>query len=199
MENIKFTIVSLPSEPTFSTLNLLKSYFYLNDFRFKNKPNNSVVHLTLCEGSCLENQIKEIEGLVFTEIKNSQPITSNYKRVTADIRGPVKDKCDFENAWISILFDDENLLNLSNRIDDILKKLNVSSTSEYIKKILENVENTNKNNVIANHINICNYARPEKALEAKEKIESSIKKEIVFDKIAFRYDNTGELAWILDL
>lgn len=199
MEPIKFTIIALPSEPTFSVLNSLKSFLYLNNFRFKNKPNNSVVHLTLCEGKCSEAEIDQLNKLISIELKGVNQIVCKYERVTADTRGPVKDKCEFDNSWVSILFNNDLLKKLSLDIDNILIKSNVSTTSEYIERILENVENTDKSNVIANHMNICNYAKPDKAVEAKEMIVSKIPQEIIFDRVAFRYDTTGELAWIISL
>jgi hypothetical protein len=70
------------------------------------------------------------------------------------------------------------------------KLLHIDDMASYIDKIksLKN-KDEQSNNILdytANHMNICNYALPEKASEAKAIIEKYIPKEITFDTLALR-------------
>ncbi|MFA5776683.1 MAG: hypothetical protein WC988_03980 [Patescibacteria group bacterium] len=57
---------------------------------------------------------------------------------------------------------------MSQSIDGFLKDTGKSTTAEYISRIRDGIHkgNASKDGVIANHINLCNYCRPEKSNDA---------------------------------
>lgn len=200
MNKIDFYIVALPKADDIEKLNKLRNYFYVNNFRYANKPNKSDAHITLAQGICEEFQIDSLRSIFESSIKNWKPFKVSYTRITSDKRGPVPGKCEYENAWVALLFDDQRLRKLSEQIDSVLDEQKMSVTSEYVSKIVTDLysgENLNRE-VIANHINLCNYCRPEKAKEAVALIENKAPKEITIDRIAYRMADAS-LAWIIDI
>jgi hypothetical protein len=200
MAKIKFTIVALPEKSQLETLNTLRNNFYTNDFRYKNKTNTSDAHLSLAEGICNEEDISKVKEVVSTVIREFKPISTKYLKVTNDLRGPIEGKCEYDNAWISILFESDELQTLSKAIDLALKQLGISTTEEYIKNIHEGIfaNKVKPSTVIANHINICNYCRPKMANEAQQLVKQKIPQTFIFNRIGFRY-KSGQHAWELEL
>ncbi len=94
--------------------------------------------------------------------------------------------------WVSILFENKGneLWFLAKEVITMAKLLHIDDMVSYIDKIksLKN-KDEQSNNILdytANHMNICNYALPEKASEAKAIIEKYIPKGITFDTLALR-------------
>lgn len=200
MNKVDFHIVALPKSEDLRKLNDLRNYFYSNSFRFSNEPTKSDTHITLAQGSCNKTQIPDLKERIMRELTTCKPFNISYTRVTKDERMPVAGKCNFSSYWIALLFDDKNLKRLGKEIDTILKEKGMSTTAEYISKILSDLHKGQKlqKEVIANHINLCNYCRPEKADEAVELIVKSVTKEITIDRIAFRRTDAS-LSWIIDI
>lgn len=200
MDKLDFHIVALPKAGDLKKLNELRDYFYLNDFRYTNKPNKSDAHLTLAQGTCEGQQVEELKAQSELALKNWEPFKINYTKITSDRRGPVTGKCEHDNCWVALLFDDEILKSLSKEIDSVLRGQNYSTTTEYSSKIISELYNGRElqREVIANHINLCNHCRPEKAEEAVKLIEESVPKEITLDRVAFRRTD-ATLSWIIDL
>jgi hypothetical protein len=200
VDKLGFHIVALPRQDILNKLNDLRDYFYLNNFRFTNKPNKSDAHITLVQGTCEKSQIEELKVHFEHTLDNWKPFQVSYTKVTSDRRGPVADKCEYDNCWVALLFDDEDLKRLGREADSVLREQNVSTTAEYTSKILSGlyIGRELQRDVIANHINLCNHCRPEKASEVVELIEKVVPKDIAIDRIAFRRTD-ATLSWVIDL
>lgn len=199
MNQIKFAIIAIPEITILTKLNNLKKYFYTNSFRYENKSNITDVHVTLASGICDETDIENIKKGISKTIKKYKPIKTKYLNVTNERRGPVQGKCEFDNVWVAFLFDDPLLKKLAIDIDSYLVSKDISITEEYINSIKSFYNNKiDKEFIIANHMNLCNYCRPEKSEEAKRLIEKIMLSEIIFDHVALRL-KSGSHAWEISL
>ncbi len=193
-----YTLVALPEINTKNKLNKLKEYFYTHDFRYYNKNEISDVHLTLSKVLINESQEQLLKNLIVNLIKDSKPFEVTPQTISTEIKPP-SNKYPHGHAWISMLFKDEQLKILFNKIDQFLTKNNWNGNQEYVQKIqeIENNFNLTANDCIANHLNLCNYARPDMAEKAKQLINQEAPKQFLIDTIALRKD-TGHV-WELAL
>ncbi len=194
------TIVALPEKNTLGALNELKNYFGTLGFTYKNKASTSDVHLSLAEVLCDLGDVEVMRTELAKAVADVAPISSKYTEIMNEKRGPIPGKCEYENCWVAVLFEDAGLQDLSAVVDACLVSLGKSTTGEYISRIQDGIYHGNNTTetVIANHMNLCNYCRPEKSEEAREMIIRSIPPEITFDRIALRLPD-GSHAWEIDL
>lgn len=106
-------------------------------------------------------------------------------------------------SWVAMLFNDIELKKIATVCIHTLQKYNADKTTEYsdnIKQCLpENERNGHILDYVADHMNICNYARIEKWTEAKALIEGVEEiKTFSIDTIA-AYSDRNEILWTISL
>jgi hypothetical protein len=184
---IKLAVVALPENNTLRELNSLRKLLYTTGFRYTSKLSNYDAHVTLAEGFCIDRDYDSVKIELLNLVKRLLPISTPYLRVTNECRSPVPGKCEYESAWVSVVFDSRDLKKLSQTLDKSLLKRGLSSTAEYISRVNQEALHSNSKivNVTANNMNVCNLCRPEKAEEARNLVIQKLPKNIVFDKVDF--------------
>lgn len=193
-----YHIVALPEKNQKKYLNNLKNKLYTWWYRYSSKPSSSDVHITLTQ-IFFEDiwSIKTLKKAIIELAKKHKSFSLPYLKVTDKINKEVENeelKKQYPNWWwwVSLFFENKNneLWLLTTELIEIAKWLNIDDMSSYIDKI-KTVKPKHKRtkNILdytANHMNICNYALPEKTKEAKAIIEKTIQKKIKFDTLALR-------------
>jgi len=193
-----YHIVLIPEKKQRDRLNNLKNKLYAWWYRYTSRGNSHDVHISLNEiyfdDMWLITTIKEKLSKI---AKRYKPFTLPYLEITDKIykqtnNKELNEKYPNGRWWVSILFNnkDNELWFLAEELITMAKLLHIDDMASYIDKIksLKN-KDEQSNNILdytANHMNICNYALPEKASEAKAIIEKYIPKEITFDTLALR-------------
>ena len=174
-------------------LNRLRNYIYTSGFRFKNKELNSDTHITLASLVMSEHQIDELEQLLrknmyrikqFTLASSNWELTKENKDANYKINKPY--------TWIAIRF--PQLKPLYKLLDALTKELGVNNNMEYIQKVMEIEGTAEAGEYIANHINLSNYTRREKADECWAFFNKQLPNYITFDRLALR-DEKGSLLF----
>ena len=193
-----YHIVALPAKTQRKKLNTLKNKLYTWGYRYSLKTSSSDVHITLVQISFEEKWLIDILQTAIIELTNKyKSFYLPYIEITNKINK--KSRNDELNKkypnwwwWISLLFEnkDNELWSITKKLIKIAKLLNIDDMNSYIDKI-KTVKPQYKrtNNILdytSNHMNICNYALPEKTNEAKSIIEKNIPKKIKFDTLALR-------------
>lgn len=194
-----YHIIALPNEENLTRLNNIRHYLYTNGFRYSVDPPKNDVHITLAQinssddEAFIQNNLRDLINNELKDIKKfeieSDHITNNKK--TPDAKYPNG------NVWIALYFKDNILKKMAQNIDGILKGLNISTTEDYIAPFRTN-SSEDIYDLTANHMNLCNYARPERAQKAKEYILQTAPKNFFIDKIALR-DAKGKILWKINL
>lgn len=193
-----YHIVALPEKNQKENLNNLKNKLYTWWYRYSLKPSSSDVHVTLIQISFDDIWSIKVLKKAMTELaKQYRSFSLPYVEVTDKINKESENEelsKQYPNWWwwISVVFENKNnkLWALTTELIEIAKWLNIDDMNSYIDRI-KTVKPRHKrtDNVLdytANHMNICNYALPEKTKEAKHIIEKIIPKEIKFDTLALR-------------
>jgi hypothetical protein len=208
MKNIKmisqleeFTIVALPEEKTLQRLNDVRKKFYSEGFRYIDKPSESDAHITLASGVSNYDVFEKIKTDLTTLLKEYKSFSISWANIVNETTPP-NSKCKFAYNWVALIFDDQSLRDFSNEINFYLQNQNISQTDRYVKNI-ENINFSRKSTIetygdIANHMNLCNYCKPEKATEAENIINEKIPKTFLIDRIALRLKD-GRHAWEINL
>jgi len=193
-----YHIVALPQDKQKTQLNQLKNRLYTWWYRYSNKPNSSDVHVSLIQVSFEDEWMINI---LKNQILNLSKIYKRFSLPYTEITDKINNKT--ENAelsknyqnwrwWVSMLFEnkDNQLWIITQECIKICDKLWINDINSYIENI-KTVKPKSKwtDNVLdytANHMNICNYALPQKTKEAKTIVEEQAPKEIIFDTLALR-------------
>ena len=196
-----YHIVLIPEKSQRDILNNLKNKLYIWWYRYSTKPSSSDIHISLNQISFDDSWlISTIKEETIKIAKKHKPFSLPYIEVTDKIYTETKNKelnQKYPNWWwwVSLLFEnkDNELWSLTKELITIAKWLHIDDIVSYIDKI-KSLKNKNErtDNILdhtANHMNICNYALPEKTKEAKSMIEKNIPKEIRFDTLALRNSN----------
>ena len=193
-----YHIVLIPEKKQRDRLNNLKNKLYTWWYRYTSRGNSHDVHISLNEiyfdDMWLITTIKE----KLTKIaKRYKPFTLPYLEITDKIYKQTRNKKLNEKypngrGWVSILFNNKgnDLWSISKELITMSKWLNIDNINSYINRIktlkFQEEQTDDILDYTANHMNICNYALPEKASEAKAIIEKYISKKITFDTLALR-------------
>lgn len=193
-----YHIVALPEKKQKEYLNELKNKLYTWWYRYSKKPSSSDVHVTLIQVSFENNWIIAILKKQIIEVaKNYKKFSLPYTEVTDKINKNIEDEelsKKYPNwRWrISFLFNNKNnnLWSITEECIKICDQLKINDIDSYIERIKIVKPKSKWTDEIldytANHMNICNYALPEKTKEAKSIIEKHTSKEIIFDTLALR-------------
>ncbi|MBL8015253.1 MAG: hypothetical protein JNK26_03645 [Candidatus Doudnabacteria bacterium] len=192
----KYTLVALPEKQTLGKLNAVRTYLYTNGFRYQNNLPKNDVHITLAELATEEAELPALRTELQNILEKIHPFGISYDHVTNKIH-PASEKYPNGSAWIALYFKENRLRDLAQLLDLHLISKDISTTKEYVAALGINPEENLYSN-IANHMNLCNYARVEKAQEAKDYVEQNAPKSFVIDKVALR-DDVGSIIWSITL
>lgn len=149
-------------------INEIKSNLYANGFRIDNKTEIGKPHIKIAEAIDPNlNQKEQIENKiekVFGEYKNNK--IKNFELVNESRP---------ESNWIALKIDEKWLKDLSHDIEGILDRYNINRTAEYKSKVFDirktGGENIKLEDCIADHLNLVNKCKSEKADEAFKQFE----------------------------
>jgi len=191
---MKYTLVALPQNDILEKLNNIRNYLYNNWFRYTNKPLKDNSHITLAQVEISDiNKMEEIKNQFQKQLQNQWKFKITYKEVINREHKRIYDRPEFLAKYpnwcsrIALLFEDKNLKELAQKLIAYSKELWIDTTYLYAKDIATSqwkiIEKKNCIEYVADHINICNYARLEKAGEAREYFIEEFKGDIIIDKI----------------
>ena len=196
-----YHIVLLPEKKQREHLNKLKNKLYTWWYRYSKKPSSSDVHVSLVQVSFDNKQIiDDLKKQLIDLAKNYKNISLSYTEITDKINKNIEDKELSKNypnwRWrVSFLFNNKNnkLWSITENCMKISDQLGINDMNSYIERIkIVKPKNKWTDNVLdytANHMNICNYALPEKTKEAKSIILKDSTKEFTFEILALRNKN----------
>lgn len=192
---MKYTLVAIPPEEDLKILNNLRSYIYQNNFRFKNKSLDSDTHITLTEVVLEEKEIDILKSYLLKNIHllKSFSIDQSEWILTKEIKEP-NYKMNVPYVWIALKFSQRK--EIYNVLDRLTKEIGVNNNGEYIKNVKQIEGNITDEECIANHINLSNYNRIDKADECWNYFNDNLPKEIRFNRIGLR-DESGKLIFVL--
>lgn len=193
---MKYTLVAIPQEEDLKILNNLRSYIYQNNFRFKNKSLDSDTHITLTEVVLEEKEIDILKSYLLKNIHllKSFSIDQSEWILTKEIKEP-NYKMNVPYVWIALKFPQRK--EIYNVLDRLIKEIEMNNNEEYIKNVKQIEGDATDEECIANHINLSNYNRIDKANECWNYFNDNLPKEIRFNKIGLR-DESGELIFVLN-
>lgn len=194
-----YHIAALPREQDLKLLNKIRDYVYKNGFRFSDKPLGSDTHITLTEVN-LDESDSEVDKLYqylqsnISSIKAFSLNNSEWK-LTKKLQSP-NYKIDKPYTWIALKFSQR--AEIYNVLDRLTKEFNVNNNREYIENVKKIEGNISDSECIANHINLSNYTKVEKADECWEYFNNKLPQMVFFDKIILR-NVKGEEIFRLNL
>ena len=190
-------IVAIPTNKDLEYLNSLRLYIYENDFRFSNKSSVSDTHITLSEISLEEAQIQNLEESIKNNLSNLKGFTISKEEwtLTKEDKEP-NYRSDKPYTWIALKFSQRKDLFLE--LERITNELEINNNDEYIKNVKNIEEDIKDNECLANHMNLSNYTRREKADECWNYFNNKLPNKITFDKIALRSED-GRLLLTIPL
>jgi hypothetical protein len=188
----KYTIVALPEQGALQTLNEIRRYLYTNDYRYSNQPPVNDVHITLAQAEIAEGNLEVLQESLKAKLETLPSFEISYAYVTDKVH-PANEKYPQGSAWISLYFEDPQLQALARLIDSHLLAERISTTKEYVAELGLD-PNEDLYSKIADHLNLCNYARVEKAAEAKKYVEDNAPRNFRINTVALR-DSTGKVIW----
>jgi len=190
-------IVAIPTNKDLEYLNSLRLYIYENDFRFNNKSSVSDTHITLSEVSLEETQIQNLEESIKNNIFNLKTfaISKEEWTLTNEPKEP-NYRSDQPYTWIALKFPQRKDLYLE--LERVTNELGINNNEEYIKNVKRIEEHIKDSECLANHMNLSNYTRREKADECWNYFNNKLRNQITFDKIALRSED-GRLLLTIPL
>jgi hypothetical protein len=190
-----YHIVALPREKELRLLNELRSYIYQNNFLLRNRSLSSSTHITLTEVEIENTEELEKELQKNSKLLKAFSIDENQWVLTKEDQEP-NYKVDKPYTWIALRFPQRK--EIYTKLDEITKGLGINRNERYIQKVKKIQENLKDEDCIANHMNLANYTKREKANECWEYFNKKLPKEIPFDRIALR-DLKGNLIFKTEL
>lgn len=190
-----YHLVAIPQLDDLKTLNSLRNYIYQNNFRFKNKPLDSDTHITLTQVDTEDTQLLKLklEESIYTMKIFS--IQKDEWKLTKEDKEP-NYKISLPYSWIALRFPQRE--ELFNSLDILTKELGINMNEEYLTN-LKSIEKELKNKEgIADHINLSNYTRREKADECWDYFNTNLPDKITFNCLALR-NQKGKLLFKLYL
>ena len=190
-----YHIVAIPEEKDLKHLNNLRNYIYTNDFRYKNKPLNSGTHITLTEVNI--DDIKRLQTKLESISDTLEPFIiydSEWELTKKDMEPNYKINKPY--TWIALKFSQRK--EIYTQLDRITKDMGINNNDNYINKVKRISGLVNDQECIANHINLANYTKREKADECWNYFKENLPNSLYFNKIALR-DQGGELLFIVAL
>ncbi|MBD3366012.1 hypothetical protein GF360_01570 [candidate division WWE3 bacterium] len=198
----RFFIVALPKKENLEKLNEIRLFFNKNGFRDTRSNNVNDAHITLASGVYKdETQIETIKKTFENTLKKKKPFPVTYDHVT-NVHKSANDEKNVAHNWIALRFHDKHLQDFSGFCEEILEKLGVSTTREYVEYIHKIDPRSKGESIVGDHMNMCIWCKPEKAEEAFEKCVEEAPKKIEIAKIAFRYTDENKKvrhAWEIEL
>jgi len=190
-------IVAIPTNKDLEYLNSLRLYIYENDFRFNNKSSVSDTHITLSEVSLEDTQIQNLEESIKNNIFNLKTfaISKEEWTLTNEPKEP-NYRSDQPYTWIALKFPQRKDLYLE--LERVTNELGINNNEEYIKNVKRIEEHIKDSECLANHMNLSNYTRREKADECWNYFNNKLRNQITFDKIALRSED-GRLLLTIPL
>lgn len=206
---MKFTIIAIPNKKVHTILNKLRQFFYCNNFRYSKRNATGIAHITLAQWELEELQIIELKNHFISAFASIKKWDIHYTEVTNRVHERVYNDQEAYKKYpdwcsrVALLFDDQILKTISSIARSVLSSNNCDTTDLYIDNIKKNLalsmSDHTMGDCIADHMNICNYARIDKWAEAQEiirKVEEI--KSINIDRIGL-YTDSNELVWDIAL
>ncbi len=194
---MNYTLVVIPTERDLKFLNNLRNYIYQNDFRFKNKPLDSDTHITIANIEMDEDKIAELKETLQANIHKLKPFTIKKEEyiLTKEDKEP-NYKFDNPYTWIALKFPQRK--DIYQELDRITKELGINNNEEYINNVRRIERDIEEKDYIANHINLSNYTRRDRANDCWNYFNDNLPKEILFNKIGLR-DEKGKIIFIIKI
>ena len=193
----KYTFVALPEKHILEKLNAVRTYLYTNGYRYSTILPKNNVHITLAQaGLPPETNLNLLRKDLQTELAEVTSFEVEYDYITDKIN-PANEKYPQGSAWIALHFQNDNLRDLTIKIDTYLLSKGMSETKDYVKELGLNPE-INLYSQIADHMNLCNYARVDRMEEARKYISENVSNKFAITTIALR-DSVGNQVWEFDL
>lgn len=179
-------------------LQSIKDEVYSNGCRFSIKPKGAVPHITIGQFDT-ENADKIKKIVQELSMSNSFTIDSSEWLLTKKFH-KANQRFDKDYYWIALLFENnEKLMDLYRKADELMSKYSINDNRSYInnvkevKKITDGTEPSliDDKDCIANHLNISNYTRPEKADECWSFVSSSLPKSLRFGVLSVAFAEKG--------
>ena len=159
--------------------------------------NNLIISVAIyAELSATESDLDRIRNDLSSILKDTDCFRVEYDHITDTIH-PASEKYPDGSAWVALYFKDSNLQNLAKLIDEYLIDKGISLTKEYVKALGLDPE-IDLYSKIADHMNLCNYARVERAEEARKYVLKNAPKSFLIDTVALR-NEVGEIVWEIKL
>lgn len=191
-----FVLALLPCQKDLEILNTLKLKFNMEGFRHKISNTTSDAHITLAHGNYKDVKQLETIGDTLEKIINKYPkIQLNTFELMQEKHEP-NSKANYINYWLALKFKNSKIIELRNKLEDYLQMQQISTTEKYIKNVHAIDPKSKDEEVIGNHINLCNYCREERVGEAVELIRQSVPKSIMFDRIVYKYENNSRYLFL---
>lgn len=192
----KYTLAVLPEKSALNRLNAARAHLYINGFRYNNNPPKNDVHITVAELRTHPSRLEALRVELKELLRDTPPFTVSYNHITNKVH-PANDKYPDGSAWIALYFKEEKLRDLARIIDTYLIKKGESATKEYVDS-LGISEQDDLYSQIANHMNLCNYARVSKAQEARRYVDMNAPRSFIIDSLILR-DEMGNTEWNIHL
>lgn len=190
----RYTLVGFPQHDSLEKLDTIRNYLYINWFRYTNKQLKGHSHITLAQVEISDgNNTEEIKNQFQEQFQNQWKFKITYKEVINREHKRIYDRPEFLEKYpnwcsrVALFFEDRNLKKLAQKLITFSKELGIDTTYHYAQNIAnsqwKNITEEDSLQYIADHMNICNYARLEKAEEAREYFIEAFKGDIIIDKI----------------
>ncbi len=200
-----YTIIALPNKESREKLNKLREFFYTNDFRYTNSKPTGSVHITLAKIKVWDKDISNLKHKIQCATKDIRKFLIQPIEVTNKVHERVWQDPEMIKkypqwcCWNALLFKDKSMMNLAGNINNVLDKIWINQSKEYVENIEKCLpaEQKSKEYIehIADHMNISNYTRIEKWTLAQNMILEEMKElDIFIDTIAL-YSSENEIIW----
>ncbi|MDQ3099596.1 MAG: hypothetical protein M3Q44_07680 [bacterium] len=156
------------------------------------------MHITLSKVNISQSEEEILKNDIDNLMQGTKQFQVKYQDIVSVLRLP-STKYPDGHAWVSMTFQDNNLFKLFQDTNNYLTSKGWNGNEEYINNIkeLEQNHSLKLTDCIANHLNLCNYAKPDMAEEAKDIIIRKAPRTFIIDSIALRKDSSH--AWEISL
>lgn len=202
---MNYTLVALPEQAIGDELDNIRNLLYQGGFRYTNHPLRMTSHVTLTQLK-ISSDPQALKSLFASAINHQTTILIDHFSLIAQEHTWIakipewKAKYPQGATWIAFLFKSFALEQLAKKLMIRAQNLNLDESFAYAQGIaqLQGIpdEEIQLFDYLANHLNLCNYAYPQKSAEALSFISSQFKrKKLIFDRIAFFAEQ--EMIWEL--
>ncbi len=159
----------------------IKDEVYSNGSRFTIKPHGATPHITI--GQFRTNEIEDLEIVLNELAKEHRFVIKRNEWVLTKKFQSANHLMNKDYYWLALLFENNKyLMSLYQKCDELMKKYGINDNESYlenVRKVKEITDHVQINEIkdsdcIANHLNISNYTRPEKAEECWEYIDLNL-------------------------